>query len=90
MAQIIKTNGDVLDVEPKSGKDFQLDELQSFVGGYIQIVPLKNGQLMVINEEGKINALAINLQATGVFGDTYGDCDIIVGDVLICEENQIK
>lgn len=33
MAKIYKMNGEVLDIEPKNGQDFQLEELQTIVGG---------------------------------------------------------
>ena len=33
MAKIYKTSGEVLDIEPKNGRDFQLEELQVIVGG---------------------------------------------------------
>lgn len=35
MAKIYKANGEVLDIEPKNGTDFQLEELQAIVGGLI-------------------------------------------------------
>lgn len=56
MAQIIKTDGQIVPVEPKNGTDFQLDELQQIVGGYVQLFPLANeaGEVMVMNEDGKI------------------------------------
>ena len=54
MAQIIKTDGQIVPVEPKNGTDFQLDELQQIVGGYVQLFPLANeaGEVMVMNEDG--------------------------------------
>jgi hypothetical protein len=60
MATLIKANGEEKNVFPNNKKDFQLDELQKFVGGLIEIVKTKDGKTMVINEEGKINDLPIN------------------------------
>lgn len=38
MAYLIKTDGTIEAVEPRNGKDFQLDEMQAMMGGYIDIV----------------------------------------------------
>lgn len=87
MATIYKAHGEVIDnYQPRNGSDFQLDELQAVVSGYIEVVYLQDGRLMVVNEEGKLNGLAINWNATSLVGGR----DIIVGDVLVCNRNQIK
>ena len=36
MSKIYKSNGEIVDIEPKNGKDFQLKELNDIVGGYIE------------------------------------------------------
>ena len=62
MAKIYKMNGEVLDIEPKNGQDFQLEELQTIVGGLIQIIEINDTEIMVINEEGKLENLPLNAQ----------------------------
>lgn len=37
MAKIIKTDGTIVEVTPQNGTDFQLEELQKIVGGYIDV-----------------------------------------------------
>lgn len=92
MAQIIKTDGTRIEVSPKNGKDFSLEELQEIVGGYIEIVECEKN-IMVINEEGKLMNLPFNHIATL---EWYRACpwmccaDIIVGDVLLCKSNEVK
>lgn len=81
---IIKTDGSRIVTNPKNGKDFQLDELQKIVGGYIEIVHLPNGQIMVVNEEGLIHGLPYNADAS------IEAMDIIVGDVLVCDSEKVK
>ena len=49
MAQIIKATGEQIEVEPRNGTDFQLDELQKIVGGFIEVVWLRGDKLMVVN-----------------------------------------
>ena len=83
MAQIIKTTGEIIETEPSNGTDFSLTELQAVVGGFIEVVHLPDGRLMVVNDEGKLNGLPINPKASELYPD------IIVGDVLVCEHYEI-
>ena len=55
------------------------------MGGYIEVLTLNGNEIMVVNEEGKINNLPLNLQATELFG-----LDVIVGDVLVCKDSEEK
>jgi hypothetical protein len=87
MAELIKANGRKKSVTPKNDSNFTLEELQKYVGGNIQIVKTNDKRLMVINEEGKIFNLDHNRRATKLY--EYGSCDIIMGDVLVIDKNQI-
>ena len=87
MATLIKSNGEEKNVLPQNKTDFTLEELQKYVGGLIEIVRTKDGKPMIINEEGKINDLPVNQKATAIY--PYNEYDFIVGDVLICQENEI-
>ena len=90
MAHIIKTNGEVVEVQPKNGTDFQLDELQAIVGGYIEVVGIHHGQLIVCDEEGKLKGKDRNNKATDLYRLRLLTNDFLVGDVLICDQEQIK
>lgn len=90
MAYIIKTNGEVVEVQPKNGTDFQLDELQAIVGGYIEVVSLHDGRLIVCDEEGKLKGYDRNHKATELFRLTLLTTDFLVGDILVCDEEEIK
>ena len=90
MAQIIKTTGEVIEVTPKNGTDFSLEELQSIVGGWIEIVNLRDGRLLCLDEEGKLKGKERNHVATDIYRQAFPQCkDFIVGDVLLCNEDQI-
>lgn len=90
-AKLLKANLEVIDVTPENGTDFSLEELQGFVGGFIEIVPLTGGQIMVINEEGKLNDLPVNALATNaLYLARPAFCDVIVGDALICDSEMVK
>lgn len=91
MAKIIKSNGEQIEVAPMNGNDFKLEELQTIVGGWVEIVWLPNNEdIMVINEEGKLYNLPLNKEATKIYQDSFGYTDLIVGDVLLCKKNQIE
>lgn len=92
MARIIKTNGEIIPVEPKNGTDFQLNEMQEIVGGYIQLFYLMNdeGEVIVMNEDGKFAGLPVNDKATELAEKSLFPGDYIVGDVLVCDTEQIK
>lgn len=92
MALIYRASGDVENVEPKNGTDFQLEELKSIVGGWIEIKFLSDdkGRVMVLNEEGKLRNLPYNERATMLYRKFVYEHDFIVGDVLICDKSQIK
>jgi len=87
MATWIKTN-EAIAVEPKNGKDFKLDELQKFVGGYIEIVQLNRDMIMVCNEEGKLMGLPFNPTAS-ILLMTARRNDYIAGDVLVCKSSEV-
>ncbi len=96
-AKWIKANGECISVYPKNGKDFNLEEMQKFVGGYIQIIrpPSETGAILVCNDEGKLQGLPINVAATTMwqeFADITSErmSDPVVGDVLLCHRSQIK
>lgn len=75
MATIIKTSGETVEISKPT-----LEDLQKAVGGYIEAVTLPNGKVMVVNEEGLLNDLPINLVGCGLFPSATP----IVGDIVIC------
>lgn len=79
MAQLIKTNGTVQEVTPANGKAFTLEELQGFVGGYIEPVRLGPGKTMLVNEEGLIQELPYNSKASQLAGQ------VIVGNAVVVD-----
>lgn len=89
-AFIYKTTGEIIPVYPKNGTDFSLNEMQSFVNGSIELVTLKHGMYMIVNEEGKLFDLEENTQATSLFRLSYNTSDYICGDVLVTPTNYIK
>ena len=54
-----------------------LSDAQKFVGGYVELVKVKDG-ILLINEEGKLKDKPVNVDASKLYCDTYGDQDIIL------------
>lgn len=87
MALLIKTNGKTRTITPINGTDFTPEELQKYVGGNIEILNLDE-YICVINEEGKLNALPTNADAT-LLWMLSGGADVVVGDVVFCLQNEV-
>ena len=84
MAQLIRPNGSETLREPAQGESFTLEELQALVGGYIEIVRrLPDGQLMVVDEEGRMKGKPPNGVASRLAGQ------FIVGDTLILDDKEM-
>jgi len=66
MATLIKTDGTEEGVTPADGKEFTLEELQGYVGGYIEMLTLPDGALMLFNEDGLRLELEPNKQASDI------------------------
>jgi len=82
MKKIIKIDGTEKDIE---GEDqLSLEFMQKTVGGYIEIVPSADRQLLiVVDEEGQLKQKLYNRKASTIAGQT------IVGDVIVCEGKYI-
>jgi hypothetical protein len=64
MAFILYPDGNKEEIQPENGRDFQLPQLRKIVGGRIQLIPTKDGRLMVLNDDGKLLDFPRNEQAT--------------------------
>lgn len=95
MAKLIKITGSaprgIRNVKPRNGETFELEELYELLEvDMIEIVPSSNGrQLVVIDEEGKLkqNPIVNGLASIACFP---GGRDMIVGNALICNPNEIE
>lgn len=71
----IKADETIEFVKPE-GKKFSLEELQKYVGGYVELIRLPQGDLYV-DEDGTLKGLPVNIPASTIAGR------MIVGDVLL-------
>jgi Domain of unknown function (DUF3846) len=87
-ATILKANGERIPTAP-AGKFFSLGELQTIVGGYIEMVNTTDPNLLlVMDEEGKLKHKPLNRAATALY--IHGQHDRVVGDVLVCPTSLIE
>lgn len=84
----------VKSIKPAAGPYFQIEELQNYVGGLVEIIRLHReglpDKLIILNEEGKLIGLSVNLLATGVWMQYYRKAEIIVGNAIICDPSFIE
>ena len=66
-----------------------LKEAQDFVGGMVECITFPNGDVLIINEEGKLIGLPLNPEATLLWKMTFdndnyvtGRKDIVVGPAI--------
>ena len=63
-----------------------LSEAQKFVGGWVEVVQVNDG-ILIIDEEGKLKNKDVNDISSKMYSDKYGDEDIIVGDAIYIPKN---
>ena len=74
-----------------------LKAAQEFVGGYVECVTFPNGDLLLLNEEGKLMGLPLNPEATALWRahftkDKYafGYDDFVVGPAIVIQKAALK
>ena len=58
-----------------------LSDAQKFVGGWVEVVQVNDG-VLIIDEEGKLKNKDVNEISSKMYADKYGDADTIVGDAI--------
>ena len=85
MGRIIRANGPMEDHVPADGREsFNLEELQEVVDGYIELIPLPNDEVMVVNEDGQRLGLPQNHEASRLYRSQ------ILGDVLVASVVEVN
>lgn len=85
---LVTSTGGMKAIMPMNGRDYSLQEMQSYVGGCIET--LKVGQkILVMDEEGKLKGKLPNRIATG-WVLQEGINDYVCGDVMLIERSHIK
>ena len=88
-AKIIYTDKEAEDYTPKNGKTFELEELQGIVDGNFEIVRLKDGRIIIVDEDGKLKNKAVNIPATNILRRDHYTTDYIVGTAIVCDSDMV-
>ena len=74
-----------------------LKAAQAFVGGYVECITFPSGDLLIINEEGKLIGLPLNPEATALWRMTFtkqnyvtGYDDFVVGPAIYIKKGALK
>ena len=74
-----------------------LKEAQDFVGGMVECITFPNGDVLIINEEGKLIGLPFNPEASLLWKITFdndnyvtGRKDFVVGPALYIKKHALK
>ena len=71
--------------------------VSKFVGGMVECVQFPNGDLLLLNEEGKLMGLPLNPEATALWRATFdndnyvtGRKDFVVGPAILIKKDALK
>ena len=77
-ATFYATEGEIIKVSPRNGKDFKLEELYTLLGcDYIEVLRLDDKNIVVIDEDGKERHLRLGLHRGTGHRLPYQDVEII-------------
>ena len=88
-AKIIYTDKEAEDYTPKNGKTFELSELQGIVDGNFEVVRLRDGRMIIVDEDGKSKEKAVNIPATNILRRDHFATDYIVGTAIVCDADMV-
>ena len=92
-AKLLKVSGEVMEIEPKNGTDFKLDELYKHLQcSLVEVINLNQDDIMVVDDEGKWASKVINVNATKCAQENQAIIfwDYIVGDAIVCNRKMVK
>lgn len=82
MAQLYKVGEKPKTISPKSGRKFELEEVWSLIGGYVQMWELGHGAVMLFDEDGNPKGLPLNVEASRIAGFP------VVGTAIVCHKKE--
>ena len=88
-AKIIYTDKEAEDYTPKNGKTFGKTEMCGIVEGFIDIIRLNDGRVIIVDSQGKALNKAVNIPATNILRRDHYTTDYIVGTAIVCDADMI-
>ena len=93
----INTKASEFKIITDSKDEPNLKEAQEFVGGMVEGITFPNGDYLIINEEGKLMNLPLNVEATKLWRSTFtkdkyafGYDDFVVGPAILIKAKALK
>lgn len=93
-ARLLKASGEVMEIEPKNGTNFTLDELYKHLSrSLFKVINLNQDDIMVVDEEGKWasnNVINVNATMLAQENQAITSWDYIAGDAIVCNRKMIR
>ena len=89
-AKIIYTDKEAEDYTPKNGKTFGKTEVQRIVEGFIDVIRLNDGRVIIVDSQGKALNKTVNIPATNILRRDHYTTDYIVGTAIVCDADMIE
>ena len=93
-AKLLKVSGEVMEIEPKNGTDFKLDELYKHLQcSLVEVINLNQDDIMIVDDEGKFTSNnVVNVNATKLAQENQAIIfwDYIVGNAIVCNRKMIR
>ena len=93
-ARLLKASGEVMEIEPKNGTDFNLDELHKHLQcSLVEVININQDDIMVVDEEGKLasnNVINVNATMLAQENQAITSWDYIAGDAIVCNRKMIR
>ena len=97
MTDKINTDASEFKIIENKKDEPQYKEVSKFVGGMVECVTFPNGDLLLLNEEGKLMQLPLNPEATTLWRATFtkdkyafGHDDFVVGPAILIRKQALK
>ena len=81
----------------KTEDEPDLKTAQDFVGGYVECITFPNGDVLIVNEEGKLMSLPLNPEGTALWRMTFtkdkyafGYDDWVSGPAILIKHKALK
>ena len=89
-ATLYTPNGGEKDIISKVRNKLSLEEMQKLVGGYIEIVRLNDGRIIIVNEDGLSLNLPVNIEATNILRRDHSTTQYIAGNAIVCDADMVE
>jgi hypothetical protein len=86
MATLLRPDGRIEHVTPSNGTRWSLEELQTLVGGNIEVSRTCEGHYLIFDRDGLAKRKPPNFAATQAF--LYGEYDVILGEALVIDNDR--